>query len=151
LSISHTQATIDAIGSSGTPGARKPRSKSGRVRRSTMTPAETRAKANSVPMLTISSSLSIGNTDAGIATSTPTSTVIRTGVPCGPVLANGRGSNPSRHIAKSTRVCPSTSTITTVVRPASAPIEITLAAQSIPLAVNAVARLASSPALRSSV
>jgi hypothetical protein len=67
-------------------------------------------------MFTISSSLPIGNTDAAIATRTPTITVMRTGVPCGPVLANCRGISPSRDIANSTRVCPSTSTITTVVR-----------------------------------
>ncbi len=41
--------------------------------------------------------------------------------------------------------------MTTVVSPASAPIEMTVAAQSTPLAVNAVARLASSPAFASSV
>ncbi len=70
---------IASAGSTGTQGARKPRSRSGRVRRSTMTPAETSTKANSVPMLTISSSLSIGNTVAVTATTTPTSSVIRTG------------------------------------------------------------------------
>ena len=36
--------------------------------------------------------------------------------------------------------------MTTVVSPASAPIEITFAAQSTPFAANAVARFASSPA-----
>ncbi len=43
------------------------------------------------------------------------------------------------------------STITTVVRPASAPMEMTVAAQSTPLAANAVARFAPLPASRSSV
>ena len=121
------------------------------MRRNTITPADTSTNANSVPMLTISSSLSIGNTVAVTATSAPTIRVMRTGVPCLPVLASDRGSSPSRDIANSTRVCPSTSTITTVVSPASAPIEMTFAAQSIPLAANAVARFAFSPASRSSV
>ena len=70
---------------------------------------------------------------------------MRTGVPCGPVLASDRGSNPSRAIANNTRVWPSISTITTVVSPASAPIEMTFAAQSTPLAANAVARFAFLP------
>ena len=70
---------------------------------------------------------------------------MRTGVPREPVLANERGSRPSRAIANTTRDCPSTSTMTTVVNPARAPIEITVAAQCTPLAANAVARLACLP------
>ena len=131
---------IARIGSTGTHGTRNPRFRSGRVRRSTITPADTSTNANSVPMLTISSSLSIGNTVAVTATTRPTISVMRTGVPCRPVLASCVGSSPSRDIANSTRVWPSTSTMTTVVRPASAPIEITLAAQSMPFSANAVAR-----------
>lgn len=73
------------------------------MRRSTITPAETRTKANSVPTLTISSSLVIGNTDAVTATTRATSTVMRTGVPRDPVLASARGNSPSRAIANSTR------------------------------------------------
>ena len=41
--------------------------------------------------------------------------------------------------------------MTTVVSPAKAPIEMTFAAQSTPLAANAVARFAFSPASRNSV
>ncbi|CNH68269.1 Uncharacterised protein [Mycobacterium tuberculosis] len=107
-----------------------------------MTPADTKTNANSVPTLTISSSLLIGNSAAVAATTTATSTVIRTGVPRAPVLARPRGNSPSRAIAKSTRHCPSISTITTVVSPASAPTAMILLAQVIPLAVNAVARFA---------
>src|SRR6185312_1027232 len=142
FTISQTHATIEAIGSAGTHGARKPRGRSGRVRRSTTTPAETSTNANRVPTLTISSSLLIGNTDAVRATTTATSTVIRTGVPCVPVLASGRGSSPSGAIANNTRHCPSIRTITTVVNPANAPTAIILLAQCTPLAVNAVDRLA---------
>ena len=107
-----------------------------------MTPADTRTNANSVPTLTISSSLVIGNTAAVAATTTATSTVIRTGVPRAPVLANRRGNSPSRAMANSTRHCPSISTITTVVSPASAPTAMISLAQWIPLAANAVARFA---------
>ncbi|CKT50024.1 Uncharacterised protein [Mycobacterium tuberculosis] len=98
--------------------------------------------ANSVPTLTISSSLVIGNTDAVVATNTATSTVTRTGVPREPVLANCRGTKPSRAMANSTRHCPSINTITTVVSPASAPTEMMPLAQYTPLAWNAVARFA---------
>src|ERR1700740_598209 len=80
LIISHRHAHTEAIGSSGTQGARNPRGRSGRVRRKTITPADTSTKANSVPTLTISSSLAIGITDAVTATTSATSTVIRTGV-----------------------------------------------------------------------
>ena len=69
----------------------------------------------------------------------------RTGVPCLPVRARPRGSRPSRDIAKNTRDSPSMMTITTVVSPASAPIEMTFAAQSTPLSANAVARLGCPP------
>ena len=72
--------------------------------------------------------------------------VIRAGVPrFSSTLASPRGSRPSRLIAKMIRLCPSSSTSTTVVRPASAPMAITLAAQSTPISVNAVARVAASP------
>src|ERR1700728_388078 len=98
FSISQAHARIDAIGSTGTAGARNPRSRSGLVRRRTTTPADTRTNANSVPTLTISSSLVIGNTDAVAAITSATSTVIRTGVPRELVLANDRGNNPSRAI-----------------------------------------------------
>src|ERR1700727_3091717 len=90
LTINHRQAAIEAIGRSGTQGARNPRGRSGRVRRSTITPADTRTNANSVPTLTISSSLVIGKTEAVAATTAATNMVIRIGVPRGPVLANRR-------------------------------------------------------------
>src|SRR6266498_4802538 len=80
FSISHTQATIARIGITGTHGTLNARGRSGRVRRSTSTPAETRTKANNVPTLTISSSLSAGKKVAAIATSAPTTSVARVGV-----------------------------------------------------------------------
>ena len=112
-----------------------------------MTPAETRTKANRVPTFTISSSLEIGNTVAAMAMRIATTTVIRTGASRLLVIASERGSSPSRAMANITRESPSTSTITTVVNPARAPIEMILAAQSMPLIENAVARLAWPPPL----
>src|SRR5580698_11076964 len=79
FTISQTHAHTEAIGSNGTIGARNPRGRSGRVRRKTMTPADTSRKANRVPTFTISSSLSVGNAEAVNATSAATSTVMRTG------------------------------------------------------------------------
>src|ERR1700685_4025942 len=90
LTISQTHAHAEAIGSSGTIGARNPRGRSGRLRRRTMTPADTSRNANNVPTLTISSSLSVGNAEAVAATSNATSTVMRTGVAGEPVLASLR-------------------------------------------------------------
>ena len=84
----------------------------------------------------------IGNTVAANAIRTATTTVIRTGASRVLVIARPRGSRPSRAIANITRDSPSTSTMTTVVRPASAPMEMIFAAQSMPLIENAVARLA---------
>ena len=52
LSISQKQARAERIGSTGISGTRKARWRSGRVRRSTITPIDTSTKANSVPMLT---------------------------------------------------------------------------------------------------
>ncbi len=47
-------------------------------------------------------------------------------------LANGRGSRPSRLIEKNTRTAPIIRVITTVVRPATAPAEISVAKLSWP-------------------
>ncbi|SKV42173.1 Uncharacterised protein [Mycobacteroides abscessus subsp. abscessus] len=116
-----------------------------------MTPADTSTNANNVPTLTISSSPSIGVREAATATRKPTISVIRIGVPCEPVRASSRGSSPSRHIAKITRICPSISTMTTVVSPANAPTAITLAAQSTPLRWNAVDRFGWESATRRSL
>src|SRR5271170_4963389 len=60
LTISQMHAHTDAIGSSGTSGARKARGRFGRVRRKMMTPPDTSRNANRVPTFTISSSLSAG-------------------------------------------------------------------------------------------
>jgi hypothetical protein len=64
LTISQTHAHTDAIGSSGTSGARKARGRSGRVRRKMMTPPDTSRNPNRVPAFTISSSLSAGDPPA---------------------------------------------------------------------------------------
>src|SRR3954468_18008871 len=81
LSISHTQARIARLGSHGTPGALNDRSRSGRVRRRMITPADTTTKANSVPMLTISDSFSRLTNAASAAITAAVMMVITYGVP----------------------------------------------------------------------
>lgn len=62
------------------------------------------------------------------ATTTPTTTVILTGVPVrGLVVPNEAGNSQSRHIANNTREPPMISVMTTVVRPATAPAEMSVA------------------------
>jgi hypothetical protein len=87
----------------------------------------------------------MGKNVATSATIAPISQLARTGVPCAPVCASPCGSSPSRAIAKATRICPSSSTMTTVVRPASAPTAMIVAAQFTPFNANAVASVARVP------
>lgn len=56
LSISHREASTEMIGTTGTSGVRKERSRSGRVRRRMTTLMATTMKAKSVPMFTSSAS-----------------------------------------------------------------------------------------------
>src|SRR3954447_9926724 len=81
LSISHTVANIDTIGSHGTNGTRNARGNSGRVRRRINTLAATTRNANSVPMLTITSISWIGVKPATAATTTAINNVLTCGVP----------------------------------------------------------------------
>ena len=91
------------------PGTRKARGRSGRVRRSTITPTLTSTNANSVPMLTRSASV-VESTkpdehrdhDAG-----DRGDAVRACRSVGWTLARPRGSSPSRAMAKATRVWPS--------------------------------------------
>src|SRR5664280_1070407 len=103
------------MGTPGTPGQRNGRLRSGRLRRSTMTPTATRMNANKVPMLTSSAS-SDNDTNVEItATTTPVVMVVRTGVPvCSFTFEKTAGSNRSRLIAKKTRLWPSIMIIITV-------------------------------------
>lgn len=79
-------------------------------------------------MLTISSSMPTGVSDATRATPVPRATVIFTGVPVrGFVVPQEAGSSQSRHIANTTRVALMMSVMTTVVRPATAPAEMSTA------------------------
>ena len=68
------------IGTNGTHGVLKGRTKSGRLRRKTQVPAETMTNANNVPMLTSSPKTSIGTNAAKKATQTPTKIVDIQGV-----------------------------------------------------------------------
>ena len=111
----------------------KARLRSGRRERSTGIARETSAKAESVPMLTISSSLPIGVRLAMRATAAPMITVRRTGVPVlGLVRPSHGGSSQSRDIANVTRVAPMIRVITTVIRPATAPAAIRVAKPGLP-------------------
>src|SRR5450759_747771 len=104
----------------GTPGQRKGRLRSGRLRRSTRTPTDTRMNANRVPMLTSSASSDNGTNEEITATTTPVVMVVRTGVPVlAFTFANVGGSSRSRLMAKKTRLWPSIMIIITVVRPVS--------------------------------
>ena len=115
-------------GNTGEKGTLKVLSKSGRRLRSTGTASDTRRKAVRVPMLIMYSSLPIGVSAATSATIVPMPTVILTGVPVrGLVLPSEGGSSQSRYIAKTTRVEPMSSVMTTVVRPATAPAEMSVA------------------------
>ncbi len=139
LSISHTQSTAERIGSHGMSGTRNDARMSGRFLRSTITPMLTSTNAESVPMLIISSSTPTSVKPARAATTTPAMICTRTGVRrLALVRLRPRGSRPSRLIAKTTRARPRSSTMSTVVRPSSVPMEITCAAHPAPTAVKAV-------------
>src|SRR3954447_6004983 len=81
FSIRYRQASADSTGTTGENGTLNGRGRSGRVRRSTGTAADTSTKANSVPMLTRFARLSSGTNVAVTSTSAAYSSVIRTGVP----------------------------------------------------------------------
>ncbi len=105
LIISHRQASTDRIGINGMSGTSNERSSSGGVLRSTITPVDTGANANSVPTMTISSSTPICEIPAITATAAPTPTVILAGVRVlSLTCAIRRGSRPSRLIAKMIRL-----------------------------------------------
>ena len=135
--------TAARIGTTGENGTLNGRLRSGRLRRRTGTAIETRVKAASVPMFTISSSLPIGVSDAVSATSDPMIKVSLIGVPVrGLIRARLLGSSQSRHIAKRTRVAPIISVMTTVVSPATAPPAMSVAYPPLPTDSKALARAA---------
>ena len=70
--INQNAASIPAIGVNGTHGVLNGRGMSGRLRRSTHTPAQTITKASSVPILTSSPRIPIGIRAAKNATKMPT-------------------------------------------------------------------------------
>ena len=94
-------------------------------------------------MFTISSRTPIGVTPATTATITVTRIEMTHGVRnFGWTLASPIGRSASRDIAKMIRVAPIISVRTTVVRPATAPAEMSVAIQSAPWNTNALARAA---------
>jgi len=127
------------IGIHGLPGILKARGRSGRFLRIIGMEMATSVKADRVPMLTMSESTPMSKKAATSATTAPTTICRAAGVPCLPVLDRPRGSRPSRLMAKTIRVRPSNSTITTVARPSTMPKLMILAAQSAPTSSKAVA------------
>ena len=71
---------MDSAGTNGTSGTRKPRGRSGCFLRRTITPAETRMNANSVPMFDRSANVPISQMPAGIPTANPAIQVLTCGV-----------------------------------------------------------------------
>ena len=94
------------IGNTGTNGTRKPRSRSGWVRRSTTTPMLTITNANSVPMFTSLASSASGRKAASAAMPRPKTTVVLAGVLRAVSRPKNFGTSPSRDIANMIRVCP---------------------------------------------
>ena len=104
--IRYTQSAAPIGHRASANGTLKPRSSSGRVRRSTSTPMFTRKKANSVPMLTSSAIVVSGTNAAMIAISPAKRTVVKTGVWRLETEASFSGTSPSRDIANMIRVWP---------------------------------------------
>ena len=140
LSISQKFASAMSIGTHGLPGMRNARGRSGRLRRMIGMPSATSVNADNVPILTISARISTFRRQATNATTTPTMICRRAGVPCLPTFDRLRGSRPSRLMAKITRVNPSSSTITTVVKPMTIPREMIFAAHVAPASSKPVAK-----------
>ena len=96
------------IGNNGTNGTRKPRSRSGCVRRRMITPMLTSMNANSVPMLT-SLTISSSGTNAASDGDQDAEGGGDADRACGVfslTFAKPRGIRPSRHIANMIRVWP---------------------------------------------
>ncbi len=112
-------------------GMRNGRGRSGWVRRRTSTPAQTAAKAISVPIEVSSPRMSSGNSAASRAMPMPVITVLICGVRyLGWILVNTGGSRPSRPMIMKMRGWPITITSTTEARPISAPISTMMRSQS---------------------
>ena len=139
LTISHRLASAIRIGTHGLPGILKERSRSGRFLRMIGMEMATSVNADSVPMFTMSDRMPTLQQAAISAMTTPTMICRRTGVPCLPVWLRPRGSSPSRLMANTTRVRPSSSTMTTVAMPMTMPRLMIFAAQSAPTILNATA------------
>ena len=78
--IRYAHERVPAIAKRGSNGARNGRGALGLATRSTSTPAQTIAKATSVPMFTSCSNAVSGSTAAKTATIAPVTIVIRAGV-----------------------------------------------------------------------
>src|ERR1700730_7618672 len=110
---------IPSIETTGTAGTRNPRSRLGLRTRKIQTPAQTRMKANNVPMLVISPVTSAGTKAASKPVKTKNSMFDLYGVlNRGCTSEKVFGTSPSRLIEKKTRDCPSNITRITDENPA---------------------------------
>ncbi len=134
------------IGTTGTNGTRKPRCRSGRVRRRMITPTLTMMNANSVPMLTSLKMMSSGTSAARTAMKAPNISVIRTGVWVrADTTPRARGTRPSRLMANRIRVWPYNTVRHTLVIETRAPSDRSDAAQPKSRRSRTVASGAASP------
>src|ERR1700730_13588553 len=105
--ISPPHNKTEIRGNQGTKGTRKARARSGCRRRRKITPSETSAKANSVPMLERSAASPMSTSPAGVPTAKQAIHVDQCGVLyLGCTAENSLGSSPSRDIAYQMRACP---------------------------------------------
>ena len=130
----------------GKSGVVKERGRSGRCRRSTMTPMLTIANAKSVPMLVASASCPSGTKPARMLITTVTMMVLLTGVWVrGLTFSNTLGSRPSRAIANRMRVWPYITVSTTLKIETTAPSEMIAGAHSEPVTSRAMVASTASP------
>ncbi len=129
LNDSQMVASSETIGTNGTSGTRKPRSRSGCDSRSRMTPTAQNANAKSAPSTRRSARPTVPGSSASTAATPPANSAARDGAEPDPTWASPLGSRPSRPIANRTRLWAISTTSTTVVRPNSAPTLMTLALQ----------------------
>src|SRR3989338_8034815 len=137
--ISSRQDAIPRIGTTGTHGQRNDRSAFGLILRMMSTAAQTTANANSVPMLVISRSASIGRGPAPTATNDPMRIVVFHGVRnFGWTLPKKLGGTiPSRAMARKTRGALSIMTRSTEGIPATPAVAMMASAQGSPTVLNA--------------
>src|SRR5215831_5625102 len=120
--IKPTHKMTEINGNQGTMGTRKARGRSGCLRLRNITPKETRANANKVPIFDRSAASPISTSPAGIPTAKQAIHVDQCGVlNLGCTAENSLGSSPSRDMAYQIRAWPYWNTSNDEIIPVSAP------------------------------